>query len=172
MTILEFKNIPSTIKILSEIGDPVPPYITKDKIDIKDDSDYGDYSFTFKDQFDNSIKVCFICTDINNQSFEVEFMVNGNSVKALDTNISHYFKILSTVIEVINKFIEIYSPNTLLIDGIGVNQEKYSQKNKIYIAYAKNLIDDGEYSIGTLPKGFALQKKKNNLEEFYNKISR
>jgi len=84
MTILEFKNIPSTIKILSEIGDPVPPYITKDKIDIKDDSDYGDYSFTFKDQFDNSIKVCFICTDINNQSFEVEFMVNGNSVKALE----------------------------------------------------------------------------------------
>lgn len=172
MTLKEYKQTPSTVKILSEIVEPVPPYIKKENIEIEEDSEYGDYSFSFKDEFDNNIKVTF--TEYNDNCFEAEFSVNGDAYDGIKTTMSHYFKILSTVIEIINVFLDEYDPNTIIISGIGTTDLKSEQKNRIYLTYVKNLIKDNEYIVANKNNGFLIQKTPttNKLEEFWNKIKK
>jgi hypothetical protein len=67
------------------------------------------------------------------------------------------FKIISTVVQVINEFIEKYQPTQLYIEAFE-KLGKIDQKSKIWIQYAKvNLKADG-YVIGNQGTGFGIQK--------------
>jgi hypothetical protein len=92
-------------------------------------------------------------------SFELEFTVNGFSGEAFKTETKHFFKIISTVVQAINEFIEKYQPTQLFIEGED-KLGKEGQKNKIWIQYAKVNIKADDYTLGTFPKGFALQNNK------------
>jgi len=150
------QNINESEKKLQEIGQLVQPY-DKDFIFIES----GNAIMTeFNDDQRNRIRVKFHRFKEGSDSFEVEFDINGHSGEAFKTDIKHFFKIISTVVQVINEFIEKYQPTQLYIEAFE-KQGKMDQKNKIWIQYAKvNLKADG-YVIGNQGNGFGIQKNKN-----------
>jgi len=138
---------------LLEIGQLVQPYETDFYFSEKGNMVYTD----FKDDQRNNISVRFHRFKEDSNSFEVEFAVNGFSGEAFKTETKHFFKIISTVVQAINEFIEKYQPTQLFIEGadkIG----KEGQKDKIWVQYAKVNLDADGYVLGTYPKGFGLQK--------------
>lgn len=148
------QNLNESEQKLLEIGQLVQPYDT-------------DFTFTergntistdFEDDQKNRVRVKFHKFKEESDSFEVEFDVNGHSGEAFKTDIKHFFKIISTVVQVINEFIEKYQPTQLYIEAFE-KQGKIDQKNKIWIQYAKvNLKADG-YVIGNQGDGFGIQNK-------------
>ena len=150
------QNLNESEQKLQEIGQLVQPY-DKDFIFIES----GNAIMTeFNDDQRNRIRVKFHRFKEGSDSFEVEFDINGHSGEAFKTDIKHFFKIISTVVQVINEFIEKYQPTQLYIEAFE-KQGKMDQKNKIWIQYAKvNLKADG-YVIGNQGNGFGIQKNKN-----------
>ena len=150
------QNLNESEQKLLEIGQLVQPY---DKDFIFTES--GNSIMTeFNDDQRNRIRVKFHRFKQGSDSFEVEFDVNGYSGEAFKTDTKHFFKIISTVVQVINEFIEKYQPPQLYIEAFE-KQGKIDQKNKIWIQYAKvNLKADG-YVIGNQGNGFGIQKNKN-----------
>jgi hypothetical protein len=150
------QNLNESEQKLLEIGQLVQPY---DKDFIFTES--GNSIMTeFNDDQRNRIRVKFHRFKQGSDSFEVEFDVNGHSGEAFKTDTKHFFKIISTVVQVINEFIEKYQPTQLYIEAFE-KQGKIDQKNKIWIQYAKvNLKADG-YVIGNQGNGFGIQKNKN-----------
>jgi hypothetical protein len=147
------QNLNESEQKLLEIGQLVQPY---DKDFIFTES--GNSIMTeFNDDQRNRIRVKFHRFKQGFDSFEVEFDVNGHSGEAFKTDTKHFFKIISTVVQVINEFIEKYQPTQLYIEAFE-KQGKIDQKNKIWIQYAKvNLKADG-YVIGNQGNGFGIQK--------------
>ena len=150
------QNLNESEQKLLEIGQLVQPY---DKDFIFTES--GNSIMTeFNDDQRNRIRVKFHRFKQGSDSFEVEFTVDGYSGEAFKTDTKHFFKIISTVVQVINEFIEKYQPTQLYIEAFE-KQGKIDQKNKIWIQYAKvNLKADG-YVIGNQGNGFGIQKNKN-----------
>ncbi len=149
------QNLNEDEQKLLEIGQLVQPY-EKDFLF----SEKGNMIYTnFKDDQRNDIDVRFHRFKEGSNSFEVEFNINGFSGEAFKTDTKHFFKIISTVIQAINEFIEKFQPIQLFIEGsdkIG----KEGQKDKIWLQYAKvNLNADG-YVIGNTHNGFSIQKNK------------
>jgi len=141
---------------LLEIGQLVQPYET----DFLFTERGNTISTDFEDDQKNDIDILFHRFKEGSDSFEVEFTVNGYSGEAFKTDTKHFFKIISTVVQVINEFIEKYQPTQLYIEAFE-KQGKIDQKNKIWIQYAKvNLKADG-YVIGNQGNGFGIQKNKN-----------
>jgi len=138
---------------LLEIGQLVQPYEKDFLFNEKGNMVYAD----FKDDQRNNISVRFHRFKEGSNSFEVEFAINGFSGEAFKTDTKHFFRIISTVIQVINKFIEKYQPTQLFIEGSD-KPGKEGQKDKIWIQYAKINIKADDYTLGTYPKGFGLQK--------------
>ena len=155
MTILEFKQRPVIQRILSEIGQKVEPYLKQDMVKFTKNT-YEEPSFTFKDDESNKIEVRFV--DAGKGVQEAEFLVNGDSFQKFKTSTKHYFKILSTVIEVVNKYLKEYEPYMIKVDGIDKDPEHRGQKNAIYRAYAKSMIDGTNYRVADLTNGFVLSK--------------
>ena len=150
------QNLNESEQKLLEIGQLVQPY---DKDFIFTES--GNSIMTeFNDDQRNRIRAKFHRFKQGSDSFEVEFDVNGYSGEAFKTDTKHFFKIISTVVQVINEFIEKYQPTQLYIEAFE-KQGKIDQKNKIWIQHSKvNLKADG-YVIGNQGNGFGIQKNKN-----------
>ena len=147
------QNLNESEQKLYEIGQRVSPYDTNFLFSEKGNMVYTD----FNDDQKNRITVKFHRFKEGSTSFEVEFDVNGHSVEAFKTDTKHFFKIISTVVQVINEFIEKYQPTQLYIEAFE-KQDKIDQKDKIWIQYAKvNLKADG-YVIGNQGSGFGIQK--------------
>jgi len=147
------QNLNEQEQKLLEIGQLVKPYETNFYFNEKGNMVYAD----FKDDQSNNISVRFHRFKEGSNSFKVEFAINGFSGEAFKTDTQHFFKIISTVVQVINEFIEKYQPIQLFIEGsdkIG----KEGQKDKIWLQYAKVNIKADDYTLGTYPKGFGLQK--------------
>jgi len=138
---------------LLEIGQLVQPYEKDFLFNEKGNMVYAD----FKDDQRNNISVRFHRFKEGSNSFEVEFAINGFSGEAFKTDTKHFFRIISTVIQAINEFIEKYQPTQLFIEGSD-KPGKEGQKDKIWIQYAKINIKADDYTLGTYPKGFGLQK--------------
>jgi len=138
---------------LLEIGQTVQPYEKDFMFSEKGNMIYTD----FKDDQRNNISVRFHRFEKGSNSFEVEFAINGFSGEAFKTDTKHFFKIISTVVQVIDEFIEKYQPTQLFIEGSD-KLGKEGQKDKIWIQYAKVNINADDYTLGTYPKGFGLQK--------------
>ena len=138
---------------LLEIGQLVQPYEKDFLFNEKGNIVYAD----FKDDQRNNISVRFHRFKEGSNSFEVEFAINGFSGEAFKTDTKHFFRIISTVIQAINEFIEKYQPTQLFIEGSD-KPGKEGQKDKIWIQYAKINIKADDYTLGTYPKGFGLQK--------------
>lgn len=137
---------------LQEIGQLVQPYENNFLFQEKPNVIYVD----FKDHEKNLIDVLFHRFKEDSDNFEVEFMMNKKSGEAFKTDTKHFFKIISTVIQIINEFIEQYKPTQLYIEGFD-KKNKEGQKNKIWLQYAKiNLKADG-YVIGNQGNGFGIQ---------------
>ena len=100
MTILEHIQRPVIQRILNEIGEKVTPYLKSSVVKFSDNS-YKEPFSSFKDDKNNTITVWF--SEYKLDCYEVEFSVNGDSMQKFETTTAHYFKILSTVIEIINK---------------------------------------------------------------------
>lgn len=150
------QNLNESEQKLLEIGQRVQPY-EKDFLF----SEVGNaISTNFRDDQQNNVNVIFHRFKQGSNSFEVEFTVNRFSGEAFKTETKHFFKIISTVVQVINEFIEKFQPSQLYIEAFE-KQGKTDQKNKIWIQYAKvNLKADG-YIIGNQGEGFGIQKNKN-----------
>jgi hypothetical protein len=138
---------------LLEIGQTVQPYEKDFMFSEKGNMIYTD----FKDDQRNNISVRFHRFEKGSNSFEVEFAINEFSGEAFKTDTKHFFKIIPTVVQVINEFIEKYQPTQLFIEGSD-KLGKEEQKDKIWIQYAKVNINADDYTLGTYPKGFGLQK--------------
>jgi hypothetical protein len=153
------QNLNEQEQKLLEIGQLVKPYDTDFLF-----TESGNTIMTeFNDNQKNRVRVKFHRFKEGSDSFEVEFDVNGHSGEAFKTDTKHFFKIISTVVQVINKFIEKYKPNQLYIEAFE-KQGKIDQKNKIWTQYAKvNLKADG-YVIGNQGNGFGIQKNNNNIK--------
>jgi hypothetical protein len=95
---------------------------------------------------------------MKDDEYEAEYSVNGDSFQKFTPTLSHYFKILSTVIEVVNKFLKEYDPYLVRVDGIDKDREHKGQKNTIYKVYAKALVDGTDYRVADLTNGFVLSK--------------
>jgi hypothetical protein len=150
------QNLNEQEQKLLEIGQLVPPYTKNFIFDETENMVRSD----FKDDKKNNISVRFHKHKKGSDSFEIEFNVNGFSGEAFKTDQKHFFKIISTVIQVINEFIEKYNPSQLFIEGAD-KPGKEGQKDKLWLQYAKvNLKADG-YTIGNNPNGFLIQ---NNLK--------
>jgi hypothetical protein len=149
------QNLNEDEQKLLEIGQLVQPYDTNFLF-----SESGNTIMTdFNDDQKNRVRVKFHRFKEGSNSFEVEFDVNGYSGEAFKTDTKHFFKIISTVVQVINEFIEKYQPSQLYIEAFE-KQGKIDQKNKIWIQYAKvNLKADG-YVIGNQGNGFGIQKNQ------------
>jgi hypothetical protein len=149
------QNLNEDEQKLLEIGQLIQPY-EKDFLF----SEKGNMIYTdFKDDQKNNISVRFHRFKEDSNSFEVEFAINGFSGEAFKTDTKHFFKIISTVVQAINEFIEKYQPTQLFIEGAD-KLGKEGQKDKIWIQYAKINLDADGYVLGTYPKGFGLQKIK------------
>ena len=149
------QNLNESEQKLLEIGQLVQPYVK----DFNFNKDGNTIYTNFKDHQQNDISVKFHRFKEGSDSFELEFTINGYSGEAFKTDTKHFFKIISTVIQVINEFIEKYNPTQLFIEGddkIG----KEGQKNNIWLQYAKVNIKADDYTLGTNPKGFSLQNNK------------
>ena len=147
------QNLSESEQKLLEIGQLVPPYQSTFEFE-----DRGHWFITvFKDDEGNTIDVRFHRFKQGSNSFEVEFVVNGFSAQAFRTNTKHFFKIISTVIHAINQFIEKYQPDQLFIEGFD-KPGKQGQKDTVWLQYAKVNIKADDYTLGTYPKGFGLQK--------------
>lgn len=149
MKLSEYKNRPEVVRFISEIGQRVPPYFKKDTVEIKGD-DPAEYSF--QDNKGNGVKVVFHNLHAKKEkAYEIEYHVNGMGAQA--------FEILSTVIEVINAFLDQYDPDYIKIDGLD-KIDSEGQKNSIYKAYAKSFIEDKDYKMIDDGDGFIIRKTK------------
>jgi hypothetical protein len=153
------QNLNESEQKLYEIGQRVQPY-EKDFAFIE----LGNTIMAeFNDDQKNKVRVNFHRFKEGSDSFEVEFDVNGYSGEAFKTDTKHFFKIISTVVQVINEFIKKYQPTQIFIEGedkIG----KPGQKDKIWVQYAKVNLKADDYVLGTYPKGFGLQKNNKTNE--------
>jgi hypothetical protein len=152
------QNLNESEQKLYEIGQRVQPYEKDFWFSEKGNMIYTD----FRDDQRNDISVRFHRFKEGSDSFEVEFAVNGYSGEAFKTDTKHFFKIISTVVQAINEFIEKFQPSQIFIEGedkIG----KQGQKDRIWIQYAKVNLKANDYVLGTYPKGFGLQKN-NKIE--------
>lgn len=140
---------------LLEVGQLVQPYEKDFLFNEKGNMIYTD----FKDDQKNDISIRFHKFKEGSTGFEVEFNVNGYSGEAFKTDTKHFFKIISTVIQAINEFIEKYQPTQLYIDAFN-KPDKEGQKNKIWMQYAKVNLKADDYVIGDQGNGFGIQKIK------------
>jgi hypothetical protein len=149
------QNLNENDQKLLEIGQLVQPY-EKDFLFVE----LGNTIMTeFNDDQKNRVRIKFHKFKEGSNSFEVEFDINGFSGEAFKTETKHFFKIISTVVQAINEFIEKYHPTQLFIEGAD-KLGKEGQKDKIWIQYAKVNLEADNYVLGTYPKGFGLQKIK------------
>jgi hypothetical protein len=107
------QNLNESEQKLLEIGQRVQPYDTDFLFGEKGNMVYTD----FRDEQKNEISVRFHRFKEGSNGFEVEFIVNNRSVEAFKTDTKHFFKIISTVVQVINEFIEKYKPTILMSDN-------------------------------------------------------
>jgi hypothetical protein len=120
------QNLNESEQKLLEIGQRVQPY-EKDFLF----SEKGNMVYTdFKDEQQNDISVRFHRFKEGSNGYEVEFTINNQSVEAFKTDLNHFFKIISTVVQVINEFIEKYQPTQLFIEATN-KPGKEGQKDKI-----------------------------------------
>lgn len=152
------QNLTESEQKLLEIGQLVSPYQTSFDFD----ETYRTYAIDtmFRDDKGNDVEVRFHRLNFleeESNSFEVAFIVNGFSAEAFKTDTKHFFKIISTVVQAINQFIEEYQPSQLWIEGFD-KPGKEGQKDAIWMQYAKVNIKADDYTLGTHPKGFGLQK--------------
>lgn len=147
------QNLNEQEQKLLEIGQLVQPY----KKDFLFSETGNTIMSEFNDDQKNRIKIKFHRFKEGSNSFEVEFDINGFSGEAFKTETRHFFKIISTVIQAINEFIEKFQPTQLFIEGSD-KPSKEGQKDKIWTQYAKVNIKADDYTLGTYPKGFGLQK--------------
>jgi hypothetical protein len=146
------QNLNGSEQKLYEIGQLVQPY----EKDFKFDEIGNTIRTEFNDDQKNRIRVSFHRFKEGSESFEIEFDINDYSGEAFKTDTKHFFKIISTVIQAINEFIEKYQPIQIFIEGED-KPEKQGQKDRIWIQYAKVNIKADDYTLGTYPKGFGLQ---------------
>lgn len=148
------QNLNESEQKLLEIGQLVQPYDINFSF-----REVGNTILTyFRDDHQNRIGVMFHRFKEGSESFEVEFTVNGYSGEAFKTDTKHFFKIISTVVQIINEFIERYQPSQLFIEGDDKLGKK-GQKNKIWLQYIKVNLKADNYVVGNNPNGFSIQNK-------------
>ena len=146
-----------SVKKLQEIGQRVSPYTTNFNWNQRSN---GQVAVEFDNEQDNTISVYFHPVDIKHGIYEIEFNVNRYNSKAFKTSTTHFFKIISTVVEVVEQFIEKYKPFQLNIEPdelVGKSGQKY----RIWMEYLKANIKDQGYILGKTPNGFTIQIRKN-----------
>lgn len=151
------QNLNESEQKLYEIGQRVSPYDTDFWFEERGNIIYTD----FNDDQKNRVTVKFHRFKEGSSSFEVEFDINGHSVEAFKANLNHFFKIISTIVQIVNEFIEKYTPTQLFIEAIN-KPGKEGQKDKIWLQYIKVNLKANGYVIGNQGDGFSIQKNKNN----------
>jgi 5-hydroxyisourate hydrolase-like protein (transthyretin family) len=141
---------------LKEIGQRVKPYSTNFNWVI----DGNLIKTEFTDENKHLIEVFFHPVDIKNKIYEIEFNIDKYSSQAFKTSSSHFFKIISTVVEIVEQFINKFKPFVLVIEPDEL-KGKGEQKRKIWMEYLKVNLSNVDYILGKSPYGFNIQIKKN-----------
>lgn len=146
------QNLNEQEQKLLEIGQLVKPYYSN----FNWIEEGNTIKTEFKDDKNNLIKILFHRFKQGSNGFEVEFTVNDSSVEAFKTNLKHFFKIISTIVQTINEFIKKYNPSQLFIEGED-KKDKIGQKNNIWLQYVKVNLDAEGYVVGNYKNGFMIQ---------------
>jgi hypothetical protein len=159
-----FKKSTLLSEIVSEIFDSAP---FKTNFTFQP-SEYATFETPrFEDPLGNIIRIYFT-SDYEEELYEVEFSVNGNSYKSSDTtySVTDYSKLLATVAKAISEFIEQYEPQGVMIKGSDIfqkvqnNPKSIGQKDRLYLYFLSQIDDNGMYMIDkSNPDGIALMKK-------------
>jgi hypothetical protein len=149
------QNLNESEQKLQEIGQRVQPY----EKDFAFSEVGNTISTKFRDDQQNDVNVMFHRFKEGSTGYEVEFTINNQSVEAFKTDLKHFFKIISTVIQVINEFIKKYQPSQLFIEGED-KPDKLGQKNNIWMQYIKVNLKADDYVIGNHKNGFMIQNNK------------
>lgn len=146
---------------LSEIFDSKP---FKTAFKIKPGYEAAYETENFKDLQGNTVDIFFL--ESGEDTYEVDFQINGNSFKASEVKYSlgEYTKLLATVAAAVTQFLDKYEPYGVVFRGaddfasVSKNPGKKGQKDRIYNYFITQLGDNENYKIGRYPDGIGLQR--------------
>jgi hypothetical protein len=132
----------------------------------KSDSQGGFKTSPFKDLQGNDITIVYYYVD--NDVYELDFSINGNSFynTEISYSLQEYAKLLATVAQSVDIFLDEIQPLGLIIDRAdsprlaAKNPQKIGQKNRIYSYFISTMKDREDYKLEkTRHSGFNLIKK-------------
>ena len=146
---------------LSEIFDS-RPFKTSFNIRPGFEADYETESF--KDLQGNAVDIFFL--ESGEDTYEVDFQINGNSFKAseVEYSLGDYASLLATVAAAVTQFLDKYEPYGVVFRGaddfasVSKNPNKKGQKDRIYNYFITQLRDNENYKLGRYPDGIGLQR--------------
>lgn len=97
------------------------------------------YTVRFLDLYEFKKTVRFPEKYRNN--YQVEFMTNDENGDSVILNKGRFFKVISTVISIIEDFVKFKDPKVLKIDPVS-NFKKDKRRKNIYIRYIERLLPD------------------------------
>lgn len=117
--------------LLTEIGEgTASPFFTKDELELYEDEFGVQGSF----ETESGMMVEYEFSDELDEGYIFSFSVEGSTQQGIKTSMSEYLRIMATIFEVLQKFIEEYHPEYIKLTGddkVGAT----GQKNRIYMAY-------------------------------------
>ncbi len=146
---------------LSELFDS-RPFKTSFKISPGFEAAYETESF--KDLQGNTVDIFFL--ESGEDTYEVDFQINGNSFKAseVEYSLGDYASLLATVAAAVTQFLDKYEPYGVVFRGaddfasVSKNPNKKGQKDRIYNYFITQLRDNENYKLGRYPDGIGLQR--------------
>ena len=119
---------------------------------------------SFKDLQGNTVDIFFL--ESGEDTYEVDFQINGNSFKAseVEYSLGDYASLLATVAAAVTQFLDKYEPYGVVFRGaddfasVSKNPNKKGQKDRIYNYFITQLRDNENYKLGRYPDGIGLQR--------------
>ena len=106
------------------------------------------------------VMVQFGTIDQEKGKWNMGFTVNGEDRQEFKSDVKYYLQILSTILQIFEKFIKTYNPNYLTVEGIDKEDIIIpGQKNRIYFSYLEKNADRLGYNYGHKKNGLTLSKK-------------
>jgi len=105
------------------------------------------------------LSISFLFDDINSKSFEIGFSLDGDDEQLFKSPVKFYLKILSTVLKVVEGFINVYEPVLLIFKGFDKRDVNIpGQKDRIYFSYVEKNARRLGFNYGHKKDGIILTK--------------
>lgn len=107
------------------------------------------------------LRIVFSFENEDNKSYSIGFSIDGDDEQAFKSPIGFYLRIISTVLRVVEKFIELNNPSLLFFKGLDKRDVlEPGQKDRIYFSYVEKNADRLGFRYGHKKDGLILIKKR------------